>query len=261
MNPHELVGAYALHALDEHEALAFEAHLAACTECQEELASFDVVLDELAEPGVAEPGPVDQAIVDEAVSPDRRARLGDAVASAVASTAQEPAREASPAAARMRADRAGGGSDARHGARPGGRPRHLLMAAAAAVVAVLAVGVGFIIGTGDEPSQIAQDVERIQSAEDVVESPLGLGEATAFVSVTEGVAVVGDTPALESGETYQLWVVPADGSAPLPGPTMAGGDVTAVWEADLEGAGAIAVSIEPAGGSTTPTEVVTAVEL
>ncbi|GIG53377.1 anti-sigma factor domain-containing protein [Demequina activiva] len=257
MNPHEMVGAYALHALDEDEARAFELHLETCAECREELASFDVVLDELAEPGAEEPpSAVDPAILDATLSPERRARLDAAVSAAVGSTEQVPApQKAAHASAPEPMPTTLHAPARRRG--PGTR----LLAAAAAVVAVLAVGVGFILGTGGEENTLAADIERIQDASDVVETSLGLGEATAYVSATEGVAVVGDTPELDGDRTYQLWVVPADGSAPVPGPVMAGGDSEAVWDADLDGAAAIAVSIEPTGGSTTPTEVVTAVEV
>lgn len=257
MNPHEMVGAYALHALDEDEARAFEQHLATCAECREELASFDVVLDELAEPGAEEPpAAVDAATLNDTLSPQRRARLDDAVAAAVASTDQVPVPEGATRASAAEEPPTTLHAPAR---RRGAGTR--MLAAAAAVVAVLAVGVGFILGGGGEEDTLAGDIERIRAAGDVVASPLGLGEATAYVSASEGVAVVGDTPELDGDRTYQLWVVPADGSAPVPGPVMAGGDSEAVWDAELDGAAAIAVSIEPTGGSTTPTEVVTAVEL
>ena len=83
-----------------------------------------------------------------------------------------------------------------------------------------------------------------------------------FVSESEGgIAVEGDMPATAAGKEYQLWVVPADGSAPIPGPTMGGGETDAAWLTDLDGAGAIAVSLEPEGGSTTPTDVLGAVTL
>ena len=39
-DPHSLVAPYALHALDDEEAHAFEEHLAACERCREELAGL-----------------------------------------------------------------------------------------------------------------------------------------------------------------------------------------------------------------------------
>lgn len=46
MDVHDLTAAYALHALDEHERAEYEAHLAQCERCREELA-------QLAEPAAA----------------------------------------------------------------------------------------------------------------------------------------------------------------------------------------------------------------
>ena len=90
----------------------------------------------------------------------------------------------------------------------------------------------------------------------------GISDVSVFVSDSAGgIAVEGDMPAPAAGKEYQLWVVPADGSAPIPGPTMGGGETDAAWLTDLDGAGAIAVSLEPEGGSTTPTEVLAAVNI
>jgi anti-sigma-K factor RskA len=53
---HELTAAYALHALRPDEERAFEAHLSRCSECREELASFDDTAAALAY-GVEAPTP------------------------------------------------------------------------------------------------------------------------------------------------------------------------------------------------------------
>jgi anti-sigma-K factor RskA len=53
---HELTAAYALHALRPEEERAFEAHLSRCSECREELASFDDTAAALAY-GVDAPAP------------------------------------------------------------------------------------------------------------------------------------------------------------------------------------------------------------
>ena len=45
---HELTAAYALHALDERDVAAFEAHLAQCPDCRAELASFQETAGALA---------------------------------------------------------------------------------------------------------------------------------------------------------------------------------------------------------------------
>ena len=50
VNPHELLGAYTLDALDELERARFKAHLAACSQCQAEIAGIQAssaLLDDL----------------------------------------------------------------------------------------------------------------------------------------------------------------------------------------------------------------------
>ncbi|WP_084106682.1 anti-sigma factor [Demequina sp. NBRC 110056] len=275
MSIHDLVSAYALDALDADERRDFEAHLATCPSCQEELAGYDDVLGALAEPSDAT-----EAAADDAAAARLAASLRERIAateqvaegpSAPTAETAEPTRpEANVTDIRARASAPTGpaaGAESVPSSMPEPvrrQPRRgsrLLVAAASLLGIALAVTAGLMLADRGDSSQLAADIERIRTAEDVVEQPLGLGEAVAYVSASEGVALVGETPGLDDEETYQVWVVPADGSAPVPGPVMADGDSEVVWDTDLDGAAAIAVSVEPEGGSTTPTEVVTAVEL
>jgi anti-sigma-K factor RskA len=64
-------------------------------------------------------------------------------------------------------------------------------------------------------------------------------------------------PALAEDLTYQLWFIDAEG--PVSGGVLdvpADGDLTQVAEGDLAGVTAIALSVEPSGGSEQPTRVV-----
>ena len=240
MNNHELVGAYALDALDAEERAEFELHLATCADCQAELASYADVLDALADDGEA------------SEVPDG---LQERIAAELAVTAQdsvnEPAPSEVPAAPTVSEAPLADVVPLRR--RSVGR----ILAVAAASVAVLVLA-GTLFATLTKPS----DAERIRAASDVVEVETGISDVIVFVSASEGgIAVEGEMPDPAEGKEYQLWVVPADGSAPIPGPTMGGGETDAAWLTDLEGAAAIAVSLEPEGGSTAPTEVLAAFEL
>ena len=240
MNNHELVGAYALDALDAEERAEFELHLATCADCQAELASYADVLDALADDGEA------------SEVPDG---LQERIAAELAVTAQdsvnEPAPSEAPAAPTVSEAPLADVVPLRR--RSVGR----ILAVAAASVAVLVLA-GTLFATLTKPS----DAERIRAASDVVEVETGISDVIVFVSASEGgIAVEGEMPDPAEGKEYQLWVVPADGSAPIPGPTMGGGETDAAWLTDLEGAAAIAVSLEPEGGSTAPTEVLAAFEL
>ncbi len=246
-DPHGLAAAYALSSLDADDSAAFEAHLDTCAECAEDLASFSVVLEELAE------GP-DAVEVPTTLAPR--------IAGGIAATPQVPLTggASTPVSAASVAPVAGGATVAELA--PRRRRRWGAMLAAAASVVVLAFVAAGVVLSQSGPDQALADAARIRQAADVVEAPLGLGDAVVFFSVAEGgVAVEGDMPDLPSEQTYQLWVVPADGSAPIPGPTMNGGSTDAAWLTSLDGAAAVAVSIEPQGGSLSPTEVAAAVEL
>ena len=242
MDMHELVGAYALDALSDEEREAFEAHLATCEPCQAELASLADVLDGLADDGEAGDVPAGLAAriaAELAVTPQD-------VVVADAPVADAPIAEAPLADAPL-------AEVVPNRKRSVGR----ILAVAAASVAVLVIAASVFV-TLNKPS----DADRIRAASDVVEFQTGISDVTVFVSDSEGgIAVEGDMPAPAAGKEYQLWVVPADGSAPIAGPTMGGGETDAAWLTDLDGASAIAVSLEPEGGSTTPTEVLAAVEL
>jgi len=248
MDMHELVGAYALDALSDDERAAFEAHLATCDACQAELASFADAVDGLADDGESSEVPAGLA---ERIAAELAVTPQDA---ASAATAGAPSGAVADAAAEPQPDPATVIADVVPMRR---RRAPMLLAVAAACVAVLAIATTLVLSL-NRPS----DTDRIRAASDVVEVELGISDVTVFVSQSEGgIAVEGDMPAPAEGKEYQLWVVPADGSAPIPGPTMGGGETDAAWLTDLEGAGAIAVSLEPEGGSTTPTEVLAAVEL
>lgn len=246
MDIHDLVGPYAIGALDPDELRQFEAHLGGCERCRAELRGLSATVEALAETSDdVLPGP----------SPDLAARI----AAELRGTAQEPRPVASLDEARRRR-----------------RPVARVLAIAAAVLIVAAVGVGTLLqGLGPHGSTIS-DFERIRAAGDREDLVLGLGDATVWIShavggvEADGIAIDGSLPALDPNQTYQVWVVPADGTAPVPGPVLRptpDGAYASSWITPLDGAAAVAVSVEPwdparpEEGSTTPTEVVAAVEL
>jgi hypothetical protein len=77
-----------------------------------------------------------------------------------------------------------------------------------------------------------------------------------FVSPGKGVVFIGDRlPSIDSSKTFELWIIPAKGN-PIPAGTFQSQpDSTAVYvrPGPVENASAIAVTVEPAGGSTQPT--------
>lgn len=137
----------------------------------------------------------------------------------------------------------------------GSRASRWVVAAAAAVV--IAVG-GVTIAQNLQPTTVEQQVLQ---ASDVRKAQLPLeagGTADLAVSGEEDAAVVTLTgvPAPAEGYVYQMWRIPADGTAPVSEGLMTGEDVagTKVTElSDISGFAAVAITVEPEGGSATPT--------
>ncbi|MEC5197993.1 anti-sigma-K factor RskA [Arthrobacter sp. PL16] len=130
-------------------------------------------------------------------------------------------------------------------------------AVGAAAAAVLAVG-GVTIAQNLQQTTVEQQV---LEASDVRTEQLTLqagGTAELAVSSKQDAAVVtlNGIPAPAEGFVYQMWRIPADGTAPVSVSTMTGDDVagSAVTELpEISGFSAIAITVEPEGGSETPT--------
>lgn len=130
-----------------------------------------------------------------------------------------------------------------------------LVGAAAAVV--LAVG-GVTIAQNLQPTSVEQQVMQASDVRTEQLSVGGVGRADLAISGEENAAVVtlSGIPSPADGYVYQMWRIPADGSAPVSVGTMTGEDVagTKVTELpDINGIVAVAITVEPTGGSATPT--------
>jgi anti-sigma-K factor RskA len=80
--------------------------------------------------------------------------------------------------------------------------------------------------------------------------------ARAEVVTLEGdraVLVAEDMPPVPEGKTYQIWVIKGDTPQPSGLFEPKGGSIAAVVEKPVEGADAVAVTVEPEGGSPKPT--------
>jgi anti-sigma-K factor RskA len=166
---HQLTAGYALDALDPDERRAFEAHLAGCAECQEELASFWQATGSLAR---AAEGP--------APPPALRGRL------------LERARAEPPNVVPLRP---------RRWAVP-------VATAAAAVAAVIAIGLGLWGLSVSRDLDRTRDVARVLSDPGARTIGLS-GEKGRLVvgSGGDAVLVTSDLPAAPDGRTYQIWVI------------------------------------------------------
>jgi anti-sigma factor RsiW len=226
---HALSGAYAMDALDDLERSRFEAHLAACAECRAEVASLQDAASMLA--GVSEVAP--PAAVRERILADIK-----------------NVRPLPPVVARIESR----------------RPRRWTnLVAAAAVLGVLGGGVTVWQQTHGSSSQVAPSaVDQIRTAADVTKVTKSLGRgstATLYRSASLGKAALvasGLAPA-PSGKVYQLWLQDRRGHMVNAGLLTGSGHREVVLSGDASHATAAGITVEPAGGSKTPTIPVLAI--
>ncbi len=234
---HTLTGAYVLDALSPDEKTGFELHLDSCHDCATDVA-------ELAE-AVARLG----AAAEHKVPP----RLKMAVLTRVAETRQLPPLvegSAHPAPRPAESDKV---SELRPRKRFG---RRSLLAAAAAILAVTA-GLGVAVDQHRDVVAARQDNAELvrvlgqSDARTVHQQVSGGGQATVVASrrADAVVVVLRGLPELPSGRTYQLWLIKGE-SARSAG--LAAADQTKLVRG-LGDAATVGLTIEPAGGSRSPT--------
>jgi anti-sigma factor RsiW len=210
------VAAYALGALDPAEAEAFRRHLETCAVCQEELASFQQVVNELplAAPPHEAPAAVRRKVMRE-VSADARRR-------------RDPGAE--------------------DGTRKRGGLSWLVPRPVLAAGVALLVAVGVVVGVTSISSGPNTRVVNGQV--------VGTGTAQLRIQHGHGSLVVRGFAQPPPGKIYEVWLVrgknpPAPTSA-LFSVTSAGNGVVAV-PGPLHGVSSVLVTPEPMGGSQKPT--------
>jgi anti-sigma-K factor RskA len=221
---HELTAAYALDALEPAERREYEAHLAGCPPCQDELASFGEVTGALA---LAASGPAPRPELRDRVLAAARAEPQVVV------SFEPPRRRFAPA-----------------------------LGAVAAVAAVVALGLGLwasrLSGDLDE-ARSALDVLADPDARTVA---LQTGAGRLVVDPDgRAVLVLGGLQQAPSGKTYEVWVV-EDGT-PAPAGLFSNtskGEPVGV-DGTVDEGDVVAVTIEDAGGAAAPsTEPIVASE-
>ncbi|QIS42819.1 anti-sigma factor [Clavibacter capsici] len=268
-----LTAAYALGAVDAHEAAEFEALLERDPVLRAEVEELRATAADLAwttEP--VDPSPrlkadlmslLDAtpqlpplAVPDATPADDRRpapvTELRPAVAAGDASAPSAP----SASAPRERL----GSASARASERWFRRPGALIGVAAAAVV--LVVG-GVVVGTnvggpGSSQGPVASAYEQVTTASDVVidkRDVVGGGTATVYFSASEArtAVVLNDASPLPDGRVLQMWYVGKSGPVSAGVMPSEGGAGHAVLEGRYTPGDTVAITVEPEGGSEQPT--------
>ncbi|MET3919646.1 anti-sigma factor [Arthrobacter sp. UYEF20] len=255
----DLAELYALNAVDDAERAAVEHYFAAAPaaeraafnervrQAQETLAaSFTVeaeppagLLDRI----MASLPPQDAGGVKQHAAGHAPPSVPAVVATPVREPNERPVTDELGAARRRREERR----------RPQGLRNWLVGVAAAAVIALGGVGVGAYVANQNDPlNQVLQAGDVRQATVNVT----GGGTATVSVSASKDAIVVkmNNVPAPPPGKVYQMWLIPKDGSAPVSQGLM---DAEALSKpAVVKGihtAAALGITVEPAGGSQSPT--------
>ncbi|MGZ4484746.1 MAG: anti-sigma factor [Mycobacteriaceae bacterium] len=218
---HTLSGAYAIDALSPEEADEFEKHLAECQACRDEVRELQQAAATMG--------------ASEATAPP--ARLKARVLAAADRTPQQPPRVVAQA----------------------GTPRRWaprLLAAAAAVVLVVAAGIGIATQLHHETAHLAAGVTQVFDQPDAHKATVrtsNSGKLTVATSKRLGEMAV-DTASLrplDTGHVYQLWSVTGRNTMASLGVVK---DLARGRAMPIPGPGVkVAITVEPAGGSSQPT--------
>jgi hypothetical protein len=233
---HELSGAYALDALDDAERERFERHLRRCPACADDVRRMTSTATAMAMAVAAEPP----------------TGLKERVLAAAAATPQLP--PLPPAAAARR----------RHGrrlTRSDWFPRLALGLAAAGVAAAVALAV-VTVSTQNRLDTVQAQNQQIAAVLSAPDAQIATGTsstggtATVVLSYAEQKMIFTSSgfPPLPNAKVYELWLL-STGSARSAGllPQPTDGKTAPVLAAGLTSADKVGVTVEPAGGTSSPT--------
>jgi anti-sigma-K factor RskA len=232
---HELSGAYALDALDDAERDRFERHLRRCSACAEDVRQMTSTATALAMAVAAEPPP----------------GLKQRVLAAAAATPQLPPLPS--AAARRRRGR--------HVTRSAWFPRLALGVAAVGVAAAVALAVVTVstqnrLNTVQAQNQAIAAVLAAPDAQIATGTSSTGGTATVVLSYAQQKMIFTSSglPRLPNAKVYELWLL-STGSAVPAGllPQASDGKTAPVLASGLTSADKVGVTVEPAGGTSSPT--------
>ncbi|MFD0344749.1 anti-sigma factor [Streptomyces sp. NPDC127117] len=230
---HTLAAAYALGALGPDERKDFNAHLQACEACRQEAAEFEATAARLAA----------------AVAQPPHASAKSQVMAAIDGVRQLPPRVPSTTSAPAL------GSILRRRALP------LALAASVAAAALGGVALWQAENGQDLKQQARQARQRLDEVSTVLAAPdartvhgrAANGALTTVVASdrqNKAVFTAANLPAPGAGQTYQLWLA-HDGTMRPAG--LINHDGTIVLTGNPADAGAVGLTLEPAGGSPQPT--------
>ena len=232
---HTLSGAYAVDAVDDLERVRFEKHLSACTECRAEVDSFRAVAGQL-------------GFLAEVTPP---ARLRDQVLRDIAKVRPLPPAATEEASARIEITRQSLRKDVK-------RPRRFpTWLAAAAAVVVIGGGATAIVAQRSDQVQVQTVAEKVladpNASRKTQDFPGGASaEVVSSRALGRAVLVTHSMPNAPAGKVYQAWLQHGETFASA-GIMPSRADQTLLLEGDASTASAVGITVEPEGGSSSPT--------
>lgn len=239
---HTLAGAFALDAVDDLERAAFTRHLTGCPACAQEVAELAETVARLADETAVPAPPGLRARVLREAARTPQVRSARAIQAGPAATVQV---DRAPTARTRRATR--------------WRP-WVAGTVAASVIAGGAAATTYVIH--DRRVRQAERIQTVLTAPDAVTltAPArGGGQVSMVLSPARDAAVVVlsglTTP--DRAHAYQLWLI-RDGRPTSAGVLTAGNAAGARYIDQVSGADLLGLTLEPAGGSTLPSEPILA---
>jgi len=232
---HGLSGAYAVDAVDDVERARFEAHMAGCSQCQAEVASLRAAATELTSLTLTSPP-----------ASLRAAILGDI----------SDVRPLPPLVAPDEAPSAVTSLESKRSERARRAPLRQWLAGVAAAAVLATGGLVWHPWVSDTGTIQLTAMEQVLQAKDAQRFEKKVGDATATVvrsaSLKKAVIVTANMPNAPEGKVYELWL--QQGETMIRAGLMPAGDAnTVLLEGDAASASAVGITVEPAGGSETPT--------
>ena len=237
---HDLVAAYALDALPSDEATEFERHMAGCDECRGELDELRAGVIAMGESASAAP------------SADLRAAI---LAEAAATTQERPPTEPG-------LQDAGGHERSKWAFR---WPRPAIAAAFGSLaVAAVVLLIALVVTSGEAtPDEVLDDLlaaTDTQTAQLVGGATSGISGRLVFSEAEgRGVLEAQGLASIGTDQTYELWLVGDTAVTPANLFSPENGSAAIVIDASFSGVLQLGLTIEPAGGSDSPTGAILAV--
>ena len=232
---HTLSGAYAVDAVDVLERVRFEKHLSACPECCSEVDSLRAAASQL-------------GYLAEVTPP---ARLREQVLRDIAKVRPLPPQATEEASARIELTR-------QSLSETGRRPRRFPTWLAAAVI-VIGGGATAVAVQHSNQVQAQTHAEKVLADPSASRKTQGFpGGSTAEVvasrSLGKVVLVTHGMPNAPAGKVYQAWFQHGDTFSSA-GIMPSRADQTLLLDGDASTVSAVGITVEPEGGSTSPTSV------